>query len=150
PDGQRVTKDTPGVVRSERHSKTWFGRYTDGNGDEHQVKLSKSKETARRMLAKLAGDAQLASVGLADPVAEHRHRPLTEHLEDFGRYLAAKRRVAEHVAKTVAQCRAVVEGCRFRTIGDVQASAIVEFLAGLRQERNATVPANLESLDVAG
>ena len=38
------------------------------------------------MLAKLSGDSQLAGVGISDRFDEHR--PLTEHLEDFGRYLA--------------------------------------------------------------
>jgi integrase len=85
------------------------------------------------MLAKLAGDAQLASVGIVDPFAEHRFRPLVEHLEDFGRYLAGKDNVPAHVQKTVAQCRAVLAGCRFELHADLQPSAVVEFLAGLRK-----------------
>jgi integrase len=139
PDGKRVTKNTPGAVRGVSRSKVWYGRYTDGNGKRQQVRLSESKEIARRMLAKLAGDAQLAGVGIGDPFAEHRARPLSEHLEDFGRYLAAKGNVPEHVKKTVAQCRAVLDGCGFTRQDDLQPSAVVEFLAGLRGERS--VPA---------
>jgi hypothetical protein len=89
PDGKRVTSNTPGAVRSERRSKTWYGRYTDGNGKLQRVPLSESKETARRMLNKLRGDAELASVGIVDPFAEDRKRPLLEHLEDFRHYLKA-------------------------------------------------------------
>ena len=37
----------------------------------------------------------------------------------------------EHVAKTLAQCKAVVAGCGFKAISDVQASAVVEFLGSL-------------------
>jgi integrase len=132
PDGERVSSKTPGAVRRVKRSRTWFGRYTDGAGQRHQVKLSESKETARRMLAKLAGDAQLAGVGILDPFADHRHRPLAEHLADFGRYLDAKGNTADHVARTVSRCRAVLEGCRFEHADDLRASAVVEFLGGLR------------------
>jgi integrase len=133
PDGRRVTKDTPGAIRTETRSKKWYGRYTDARGQQHRVPLSESKEVARRMLAKRAGDAQLAGAGLADPFAEHRDRPLIEHLADFGRYLAAKGNTPEHVQKTLGHARAVVTGCRFQVPGDLQPSAVVEFLADLRK-----------------
>jgi integrase len=143
PDGERVTRKSPGAVRRVKRSKTWFGRYTDGVGRRHQVKLSTSKETARRMLAKLAGDAQLAGVGIVDPFAEHRQRPLTEHLEDFARYLAAKGDTADHVSRTKARCRAVQDGCEFACTDDLSASAVVEFLGDLRDQgpERAELPA---------
>jgi integrase len=132
PDGKPVTKDTPGAVPSVRVSKKWYGRYTDANGKQHRMPLSKSKEIARRMLAKLAGDAQLAGVGIADPYAEHRHRPLLEHLGDYTRFLGGKGDTEEHVAKTDTRCRAVLAGCEFVVPADLNASAVVEFLAPLR------------------
>jgi integrase len=131
-EGRRVTKDTPGAVRHEGESPTWWGRYTDGAGKVHQVKLSKSKEIARRMLAKLAGDGQLASVGIEDPFAEHRTRPLAEHLDDYHRYLSAKGDGGQHVRQTVNFCRAVLDAIEADRIGDVQPSAILAFLASLR------------------
>jgi hypothetical protein len=69
PDGRRVTKDTPGAVRTVEEAKKWYGRYTDANGKTQRVPLSESKETARRMLNKIAGDAELGSVGIGDPLA---------------------------------------------------------------------------------
>jgi integrase len=132
PDGQRVTKATPGAVRVRHVSKTWFGRWTDGAGERHQARLSKDKDIARRMLAKLAGDAQLAGVGIEDPFADSRGRPLSDHLADFERYLSGKGDALEHVASTLRQCRAVVDGCRFAKIKDVRASAVVDYLARRR------------------
>lgn len=134
PDGKLVNKRTPGAVRIEAESPTWWGRYTDGNGDEHQVKLSGNKDVARRMLAKLAGDAQLVSVGIVDPFAEHRARPLIEHLEDFGRYLAAKGDTSSYVQTTVNRASAVLEGTQTESLGDLQPSAVMEFLAELRTQ----------------
>jgi integrase len=146
PNGQRVTKDTKGAVRSVERSKKWYGRFSDGAGKLQRVPLSESKEIARRMLAKLAGDAQRASVGIVDPFAEHRRRPLTEHVEDFRRFLAAKGDVAEHVQKVASQCHAVIEGCRFLYVDDLQPSAVVGFLARLRKAHGCpAIEAALES-----
>jgi integrase len=140
PEGKRVTSSTPGAVRVETKSPTWWGRYTDANGQEHQVKLSRKKEIARRMLAKLAGDAQLASVGIADPFAEHRARPLGEHVGDFAAYLRAKGNTEQHVRLTEARCRAILTGCDAEALEDLQPSAVLETLARLR----ANAPARVE------
>ena len=148
-DGERVTKGTPGAVKEESVSAKWYGRYTAPNGKQVRVPLSESKETSRRMLAKLTGDAELAGVGIVDPFAEHPARPLAEHLEDFGRYLFAKGNVPEHVHKTMAQCQAILDGCKFRFIDDLQASTVVEFLAGLRQEDVAQLDPRKEWYTVA-
>src|SRR5262245_26275325 len=112
PDGGRVTSKTPGAVRVVEVSKKWYGRYTAG-GREHREPLSESKERARRMLNARVGKAELAAVGIVNPFAGHQARPLAEHLEDFGRCLAARGNTAVHVKQTVAQCRAVLDGCRF-------------------------------------
>jgi integrase len=133
PDGQRVTKDTPGTVRSVKVSKVWYGRYTDGAGVRHQVKLSESKTISRRMLAKIAGDAQLAGVGIADPFGPHRARPLDEHLDDYQRFLLAKGDTEEHVAKSCSRIRATLDGCHFKKLDDLAAAPVVEFIASLRQ-----------------
>jgi integrase len=139
PDGKRVTKDTPGAVREARRSKKWYGRYTDGAGRQQRPALSESKEISRRMLAKLSGDSQLVGVGIVDPFAEHRGRPLLDHLEDFRRYLTAKGNTKDHVNRTVSRCRMVLTECEAETFEDLQASAVVESLAALRSHDTARV-----------
>jgi integrase len=132
PDGERVTRDTPGAVRTAEKAKKWYGRYTDRDGKTVRVPLSESKETARRMLNKIVGDAELGSVGLADPFAEHRDRPLPEHLEDCLRHLAGKGGGADHVARVRQRVGDVIKGCGFRAAGDVSEPAVLDFLDGLR------------------
>src|SRR5262249_25167894 len=107
PDGQRVTKATPGAVRDVHESKVWYGRWTDANVKELGEPLSEKKDIARRLLAKKSGDAQMEGGGLKAPFEKHKARSLLDHLEDFRRYLTAKDRCPEHVAKTFAQCRAI-------------------------------------------
>jgi integrase len=137
PDGRRVTSKTPGATRAERQSKKWYGRVP---GRKQPVSLSASKETARRMLNKLVGDAELARVGLVDPHGEDRMRPLAEHLEDFRRYLKAKGNTAAYVAQAVTRCQAVLDGCGFERTDDLRASAVVEFLATLAEPARPLIP----------
>ncbi len=68
--------------------------------------------------------------------------PLAEHAEDFRRYLAAKRNTSDYVALTFARLTAILDGCRFTKIGDVQASAVVEYLGALRNEGKSVKTAN--------
>jgi integrase len=133
PDGKRVTKDTPGAVRTVEKSKKWYGRYTDSAGRTVRVPLSESKETARRMLNKIVGDAELGSVGLTDPLVEFRQRPLIEYLEEHFVKLRADGRTEKHCRKAGSRVQAVCAGCGFTTIDDLDPDAVAEFLAGLRR-----------------
>jgi integrase len=92
------------------------------------------------MLAKLAGDAQLASVGIddgpEDPFAEHYARPLDEHLEDFARTLRAKNDTAHYIDQTLFRIRAVLAGCNLTTLEQLahaDEDMVAEFLATLRE-----------------
>lgn len=141
-----MTKKTPGAVKEVGKAEHWYGRYRDRNGKQVQVKLAASKETARRMLLKLANDASLAKVGIEDMYADSRKRPLLEHLDDFGRYLAGKDRVEEYVARTAAQVKAIVEGCGFQHFDNMEPTAVVEYLDGLRGgEPRPTLPPRMET-----
>jgi excisionase family DNA binding protein len=138
-NGKLVTKKTPHAVRIVRQAKKWYGRYGDGNGKRMRVPLSENKEVARDMLAKLVNDARKARMGIRDPFAPHRERPLREHLEDFRSYLAAKGNVPEHVARTVHCCEAIMQACQFHYAADVQASVVVQYLADRRADRGSAI-----------
>ena len=135
-----MTKDTPGAVRTVEVSKKWHGRYTDANGQTARVPLSGSKETARRMLNKVAGDAELGSVGICDPLAEFRARPLLEYLEEHVAGLRDQGRTPTHCKKTRSRRAAVAQGCGFTSIDDLDPDDVAEFLARLRRGRPAPPP----------
>ncbi len=92
------------------------------------------------MLVKLAGDSQLAGVGIADPFAEHRARLLSAHAQDYGRCLAAKGDGAKHVRDALARVQAVLAGTGAEAFEDLQPSAVVEFLASLRDRPDGRPP----------
>jgi hypothetical protein len=62
------------------------------------------------MLGDLVGKGERRAAGYEDRFEPHRKRPLLDHLEDFRRYLLGKGDTAKHVQKTVARCRAVLDG----------------------------------------
>jgi integrase len=134
PEGQRVTKQTPGAIKVTRPSPIWWGRYKAADGTFVKVPLAANKTASKEMLAKLATDAKLAKVGLTDKCEEHHNRPLTQHLADYLRALLAKGDCQEHVDKTGARVRAILDGCKFVFIPDLSASAVAEFLHGLRRD----------------
>jgi excisionase family DNA binding protein len=133
PDGKRCPAGTPGARKKKVKARNWYGQFKDANGKPCRMPLCADKSAAKVMLSKLTVDAKFGQLGLSDPYAEHRRRPLLEHLEDFRGHLAAKGRAPEYIASACRNVRAVLEGCRFTFMDDIQPSAVDEFLAGLRQ-----------------
>jgi len=127
PDGRKIV----------RQSSCWYVKYRDADGIEQRVKGFKDKEATRQLAAKLEREAELGRVGVVDRYKEHRIRPLREHLEDFRRSLLAKGNTVKHVELTLSRVRAVVEGCRFAVWGDISASRVELFLAGLQEGEEA-------------
>src|SRR5262249_37130417 len=80
--------------------------------------------------------------GRVAPPENPPRRPLAEHAEDFRRYLAAKGNTGDYVAKLLYRLGAVLDGCRFVKIADIQSSAVVEFLGALRRQGKGVKTAN--------
>jgi excisionase family DNA binding protein len=141
-DGKSVRPGTPGAERVKRMSRKWYG--TVGG---RQVPLSRDKAASQKMLNKLLADVDLASVGLADPYAEHRRRPLAEHLKDYAHALEAKGDTDEHVRLTLGRLRSLFEGCGFVYPDDVDPARASEWLHGLRRPGAArrSLPAGKKS-----
>jgi hypothetical protein len=57
PDGQRVTKHTPGAVGVKTKSPIWWGKYRDANHIEQRVRLCENKEAARQYIGRRAAYA---------------------------------------------------------------------------------------------
>ncbi len=138
--GKRVNASFAGAVRKK--SPSWWIRYYTPDGERHKVKGYKDRKATETKAAELERRGIRLDAGLADPLDEHAKKPLAEHAEDYRRYLAAKRNTGDYVALTFARLTAILDGCRFVKIGDVQASAVVEFLGTLRGQGKSTKTAN--------
>src|SRR5579859_7445420 len=133
PDGQRVTRATPGAVKVSHRSEIWYGKFKTADGIIRRVPLCTDKGAAKQMLAKLVTDAKMAQLGMVDAFEEHRRRPLAEHLKDFHRYLEAEGNTPKHARQTCRRVQAVLAGCGVAFMPDLSASAVVEWLAGERK-----------------
>lgn len=144
PDGARVTKATPGAVKKSGKSAMWWGRYTDENGTEQQVKLSADKKVARAMLTQLENTANLKRAGVPipeappDPLEEHAQRPLAAHLDDFRRALIAEGDTPQHARRTVNQAQVVLDGlgvADLRGLAALSVDAVADWLTDQRLDR---------------
>jgi hypothetical protein len=78
--------------------------------------------------------------GIVDPSDVHAKTPLAEHAVDFIGFMAGKGNVPAYVSASRFRLMAILDGCRFTRTADIHASAIVDFLAGLRDKgKSATL-----------
>ncbi len=130
--GKRVNAGAPGAVRKK--SKTWWIRYYTPDGVRHKVAGYPDKKATESKAAELERRGIRLAEGIIEPSDVHAKRPLAEHAKDFIAYLEGKGNVVGYVSASRFRLTAILDGCRFVKIGDVQASAIVDFLAGLRDK----------------
>ena len=130
--GKQVSKGTPGARKVALKSGKYYGTVP---GSGKRVPLSPNKSVAEQMLAALIHQAGQEKIHGKDPFADHRDRPLREHLDDYIREMQAKGDDPRHVSIVAARMHALFAGCRFVFLADVTASAVVDYLAARRQQR---------------
>src|SRR5262245_61706527 len=125
-EGRKCTKDAPGARKIRIVSKVYYGRYKTPGGKSRTVRLCANKRDSETLLAKLATDAVMDKADLRDKFATQRYRPLTEHVEDFRSALLAKNNSEKHARQTVTRALAIIEGCGFDKLADVQEADVLE------------------------
>ena len=128
-----ATDPATGNVITKFRSK-WYGKYKDSDGIARRVPLSTNKVAAQQMLNKLVEQAERGKSGLVDPFQEHLTTLLSEHLKGFRDYLEAKANTPEHVALTLSRIHAVLDGCGFKRLVDLNADKVGNWLKVRRQE----------------
>ncbi len=113
-------------------SKKWWGRYRDENGVERRVPLAMDKGAAQTMLNELVKKAERRGAGMEDPFEAHRRTPIADHIAVFRQFLEGKGNTEKHARLTCTRAQAIVDGCKFKRIGDVTPSAVVEWLKNER------------------
>ena len=137
--GRRVTAETRGAIKVTEEDPRWYAQGVPGQPPRKRIPLAVDKEAARRMLANMVRDAEQGKVGLPDQAAGRK--PLSEHLADFradlelglagGRH---KRAPGKKHANTVCQrLRDVLDGCKFKTVGDLNSDAPAKLARHLRE-----------------
>jgi integrase len=141
---RRVRKGTPGAKKVKERASKWYGQGIPGMPPRKRVPLCSDKRAAQGMLNELVKKAERGAAGLPD--LDRLAKPVAEHLEAYRRYLLAKGDTAGHADKTVRRCRATVAAAGAESPGDLQPSAVLEALAGLKVPTRAVadLPAGKE------
>jgi integrase len=142
-EGKPVTKDTPGACQKRERSRIWRVKYKDEAGKDRSASLrTEDRDEAQERLADFLRKQKR---GESDPYAAHLETPLSEHLDDFRRYLEAKNSSSKHVDKTVSYVSRVFKSCRFNFIKNLDANSVADYL----HDRRKPVPVALLSLKQA-
>jgi integrase len=122
-----------------------YVKYRTPDGIVHEVPGYTDREATRQLAARLERDSARRQEGIIDASAEHRKRPLAEHLEDFRKGLAAGGVSQKQVELTAGRARRVIDGCGFRSIADLSASRVQAFIAGMRASNRGNAPASIQT-----
>ncbi len=111
-----------------RPSKRWYVDYRDANGAVRRVKGFADFKATEQLGNELQRKADRLKSGITDPAEEHIRRPLADHLRDYGATLESKGGTTEHVQKTLSRISALLNGCGFVYLRDVDAGKTAEWL----------------------
>ena len=123
-DGRQVPAGTAGAIEVKQTSKVWYAKI-----DGKLVSLGTDFRKAESYEKAHRGQAEREAHGLADPFAVHRTRPLAEHLEDFRKAMTGANATAAHVDQKIGRIKAMFDGCGFKTVDDVDATRVSEWLS---------------------
>ena len=140
-DGRIVKKSDATAVKSKKaRSETWRAKYKDREGRQRTASLG-TRDRAEAQI-RLADLLERERKGAADPFADHRDRPLSEHIEDFVASMDGNDSTADHKRVTRSRIEAVVDGCRFKLIHDLNAGRVSSWLAKRRRGGMGTTTSN--------
>jgi len=123
-------------------SKKWWGQYKAADGIVRRKSLSIDRMAAQAMLNELVKRVEREKAGLVDPTEDQRKRPLSEHLAEFERHLGNKGSTEKYVDESMRMLKAIVKDRKWRTIADISASDVIDFLSGLRRKDRSAQTCN--------
>jgi site-specific recombinase XerD len=126
-----------GRDKKKKHALYWIS-YFDHNGKRQMKKGFTDKALTEQLAAKLENEVLLRQSGMVDSqqeeFAKRKRSGIAEHMDDFEKSLARKKNTAKHVRITIRRVQRIVDGCAFKTLGDIKADAVEQFLDELRRE----------------
>jgi integrase len=135
------TKTDPATgAKTTRQLSKWYVEYRDADGRPHKVPGYTDKKATEQLAARLERDAARQQEGLVDPYAEHRKRPLAEHLADYKKDLESQDNSPVYVSMAVSRLESLFEGCGFKVSRDLSDGRVLEWLADLRKQGRPRTP----------
>ncbi len=115
-------------------SETYSQRYRLLNETRKRVVSLKTTDraTARRVAVATVELAIEQLTNGPDKFAKHAQTPILDHLTAFIDDLVAEEKSPKHVRNTDSKIKAIIAGCQFKRIGDLDAPKVKAFLKGKR------------------
>ncbi len=125
--------------RNRRDAK-WIFKYVDEHGVRRTCTGYTDKQATQELADKLQLEANKRRDGLIDDneirLAEHRRRPIAEHIADYDAALRAKGSSDRHIKQTISYIEEAVGALSWETLGHIRADAFVGLLGDLRRGKN--------------
>lgn len=143
-NGKKVARREPVLDENGNpvlvQARKWYIEFRDANDTVRRRPGFTDKQATRQLSVELERRAAQRQSGFVDRHAEHRKRPLIEHLEDWKNFLVSKGNTELHVMTVTTRARKVVLGCGFYKWSDLSATRTQTFIAGLHLgKRSASV-----------
>ncbi|MGD0138497.1 MAG: tyrosine-type recombinase/integrase [Tepidisphaeraceae bacterium] len=156
-----TTETLPEGRKLKKRSVKWYAVFCDFNGWLRRLPLFEDRRASDAMarivdrlnslrssndtlppdLARAVDEmpspmlASLAKWGIVRPEKAATTKALADHVEDWRAALLAKGNTRDYVDLSANRVLRIVTGLKLTTVGDVSASRVQTFLAGLRQDR---------------
>jgi len=119
---------------------SWYISYTDENGKSRMKKGFTDKGLTEQLAAQLEKEVWMRRNGMVDPLAEemakHRQSEISVHVEEFKSTLRRRKRTEKHVKLITSRLSKIIEGCRFKKLGDLNGDKVEVFLAEFCDEHD--------------
>ncbi|MCL2646821.1 MAG: hypothetical protein FWD61_07420 [Phycisphaerales bacterium] len=92
-----------------------------------RIKAYTDKAASQAMLTRYNKERAKKKEGLTDPYAEHRHRPLSEHVGDWINDLRQLRRAKGYVRTVEGRMERLVKECRWKLLEDIDADSFADW-----------------------
>ena len=109
----------PSIFKARKDSRKWSYKVKLPDGRWHTfVGFTDKRATAAKAEQHQAA-LDRGEVGLIDPFAEHKKRPLVEHFEDYVTDLTAQGRDSMHVYTTTKRLQKLATACNWNRMNDI-------------------------------
>lgn len=116
-------------------SKCYYGSFTDPHTGKRITKtLFTDKIASRRKLDQLVQEAEQRAVGMIDRYAEHRMRPIAEHIAEYLAHCEHIGHAKRHRQVKKADLKRLINDIGAKRLPDFEANTVERHLRGLKEE----------------
>lgn len=127
-----IVVDPATGAKRKTKSKKWWGQFKDASGRLRRHPLAVDKLAAQAMLQERVRQVEREKAGLIEPGERERQRPVAEHLTEFRRGKEHRGISPKQVSEVLRLLERIARDCQWRTVRDIAAGRLLEFVGGLR------------------